>query len=54
MKKKLYRRCDFCKKTGVAGVDVFWTIDPYAQDIQGEIVKVWLHVACCEDLAREI
>lgn len=54
MEKKSYRRCDFCKKTGVAGVDVLWEVDPYAQDIEDVIVKHWYHEECLNDLVREI
>ena len=54
MEKKLNRRCGYCGQIGVAGVDVFWEVDPYTREVSGEVVKDWYHVECLNDLALSI
>jgi hypothetical protein len=53
-KKKLRRKCDHCKVVGTVGRDVFWTIDPYDQDVNGEDCRRWLHNDCAKDIAMDI
>lgn len=52
--KKLRRTCSHCGVVGEAGIDVFWTTDPYIEDVEGEIVKQWLHEHCMREIADEI
>jgi hypothetical protein len=54
VEKKLNRRCGYCGQIGVAGVDVFWEVDPYTREVSGEVVKDWYHVECLNDLALSI
>jgi hypothetical protein len=53
-KKKLRRRCDFCGKVGTVGAGVFWTLDPYDQDVRGIECWRWLHEGCAHEIARDI
>lgn len=53
-KKELRRKCFYCGVVGTAGKDVFRTIDPYAQDVEGKEERQWLHERCADELARDI
>lgn len=53
-KKKLRRKCSVCEVVGEVGIDIFWVTDPCIEEIEGEIVKRWLHKHCEEEIARDI
>ncbi|MFB7858957.1 hypothetical protein [Rhodococcus qingshengii] len=53
-KKSLHRRCFFCEEIGMVGENVFYLVDPFREDVDNEVIKVWLHEACRDDLAGEI
>jgi len=52
--KKLRRACEHCGTIGEVGEDIFWVTDPYMQDVDGVDQKQWLHVGCCDEIARDI
>jgi len=51
---KLYRKCEYCSKTGVAKEEVFWMPDPYEQDVDNTISMEWLHEECARESSRDI
>lgn len=53
-KKKLRRRCECCGEVGTVGVDVFWTLDPYDQDVYDIERWRWLHDDCAYEIAMDI
>lgn len=53
-KKRLRRRCSFCEVVGTVGVEVFWTIDPYDQDVNDFEWYRWLHLDCSYEIAMDI
>lgn len=53
-KKKLRRTCERCGTIGKVGTEIFWTVDPYSEDIYGEIIMMWLHPDCADDMANDI
>lgn len=53
-KKMLRRKCSYCGAVGTVGVDVFWTIDPYHQDVNDVEWYRWLHDDCVHDIAMDI
>lgn len=53
-KKRLRRTCEYCGKVGEVGMEIFWAVDPYTRDIQGEIVMMWLHTECEGDMVWAI
>jgi hypothetical protein len=52
--KKVRRTCSHCGVVGEVGVDIFWMTDPYIEDVEGEVVKQWLHEHCADEIADEI
>lgn len=52
--KKLHRKCEYCGVVGEVGADIFWVTDPYIEDVEGEIVKRWLHEDCMREIADDI
>lgn len=52
--KKLRRACSHCNVVGTVGEDVFWTIDPYDQDVHDFEWYRWLHKDCAHDIAMDI
>ena len=51
---KLYRKCNYCNKTGVAKEEVFWVLDPYLSDVENMALKRWLHKVCEDELTRDV
>lgn len=54
---KLYRKCACCAlsgKTFAVGVDIFWSVCPYNQDINDDESLMWHCVECDDTCAMEI
>lgn len=54
MKNKLYRKCDYCKKTGAAKEEVFWVQEPYEFEIEEVDRMCWMHLVCEQESAYDI
>ena len=45
------RECVHC---GKKGKDVYWDVDPYNQDINGDDTKMWICNKCAKESADDI